>query len=290
MTCCVCEDRSKHVQIHHLDRNPNNNAPDNLVVLCLEHHDEATRRSGIGRSLSKGQLRKYREQWLEKVHSRRVRAFSKAPPVNEDIHEALLEALACHEVRRIQASLVKTKWEKQVPLLEELLPYTTFSYGRRVRGEILWTLHRLADRTRHGMPSAVAWMIRNIALSTMPLTSLVHRERRRISDENKALLRSAIELGYSLAYDGVKHLANLKVTAAGAGILYDVLRYAHLNDLRDLKDKAIGEFNDLIDAATKRRYEDAARWLKFERDDALALRGDPLPTLPEDIMRKLHNH
>ena len=75
-TCCICEDRSKPVQIHHIDGNPNNNVADNVVVLCLDHHHEATVGSGIGKGLSPGLIRKYRKVWLEKVRARRENALT----------------------------------------------------------------------------------------------------------------------------------------------------------------------------------------------------------------------
>lgn len=284
-SCCICE-ASKPVQIHHLDRNANNNSTENLVVLCLDHHHEATVGSGLGRGLTAGQIKKYRDQWIEKVRARRENALRKSP-VSEEMHEALLEALACHEVRKIDASLLETDWKNQTPLLKELFPYTTFYYGHRVRAEILYTLHKLGNRTRHGMPAKVASMIENLAFSALPIVSLVHRETKQPSEDSKQLIRSAIALGFSLAYDGVKYLSNIKVVAAGVRILNIVLRYSHLNDLKDLKAEAMEEFQNLIDVATKGKFNDAIRWLQFEREDALALDGDTLPDLPEDILEKL---
>jgi len=35
-TCCVCRERGKRIQIHHIDESPSNNVFENLAVLCLE--------------------------------------------------------------------------------------------------------------------------------------------------------------------------------------------------------------------------------------------------------------
>ena len=35
-TCCICRDKSKGVQIHHIDGDPSNNATENLAVVCTE--------------------------------------------------------------------------------------------------------------------------------------------------------------------------------------------------------------------------------------------------------------
>jgi 5-methylcytosine-specific restriction endonuclease McrA len=43
LLCCVCHRRGHH--IHHVDGNPGNNELSNLVLLCFEHHHEATVRA-----------------------------------------------------------------------------------------------------------------------------------------------------------------------------------------------------------------------------------------------------
>lgn len=47
----ICDaDRRKHqlktLEIHHKDRNRNNNDPRNLRVLCKKHHDDLHKRAG----------------------------------------------------------------------------------------------------------------------------------------------------------------------------------------------------------------------------------------------------
>jgi len=60
---CFGLDRNKDVvsgQIAHLDRNPHNNDPENLIWLCLEHHDQYDSRTSQSKGLSKDELRHYR--------------------------------------------------------------------------------------------------------------------------------------------------------------------------------------------------------------------------------------
>lgn len=70
-TCCKCEERGQPVQIHHIDDNPANNDPSNLVVLCLRCHDETQIRGGFARRLSVADVRLYRDNWLSRVDKRR---------------------------------------------------------------------------------------------------------------------------------------------------------------------------------------------------------------------------
>jgi hypothetical protein len=70
-TCCVCRERGKAVQLHHIDEDPSNNAPDNIAVLCLECHNETQVSGGFGRRLTDALVMKYRDEWLARVTQRR---------------------------------------------------------------------------------------------------------------------------------------------------------------------------------------------------------------------------
>lgn len=73
-TCCVCNVRGKQVQIHHIDENPANNFLDNLSVLCFDCHDQTMIKGGFGRKLDAKQITKYRNEWHERVKSRKNKA------------------------------------------------------------------------------------------------------------------------------------------------------------------------------------------------------------------------
>lgn len=70
-TCCVCNERGKTLQIHHIDDNPSNNSFENLAVLCVEHHNETLLQGGFGRKLDAAQVRMYRDDWHNRVQARR---------------------------------------------------------------------------------------------------------------------------------------------------------------------------------------------------------------------------
>jgi 5-methylcytosine-specific restriction endonuclease McrA len=70
-TCCVCRDRSKRVQVHHIDDDPSNNEERNLAVLCLECHGDTQTSGGFGRRLDADQVILYRDDWTESVNRRR---------------------------------------------------------------------------------------------------------------------------------------------------------------------------------------------------------------------------
>ena len=66
-TCCVCEERGKRVQIHHIDGDPSNNEPRNLAALCFDCHDETQIKGGFGRTLNPSQVSLYRDEWEARV-------------------------------------------------------------------------------------------------------------------------------------------------------------------------------------------------------------------------------
>jgi hypothetical protein len=66
------------VQVHHIDDDPSNNDPDNLAVLCFDHHRDTQITGGFDRKLSAGQIRLYRDDWLVRVARRR--AGDEVPP------------------------------------------------------------------------------------------------------------------------------------------------------------------------------------------------------------------
>jgi hypothetical protein len=73
-TCCVCRERGKTVQIHHIDETPTNHSISNLAVLCFEDHARTQTKGGFGRKLLASEVRRYRDDWIERVKKRRYKA------------------------------------------------------------------------------------------------------------------------------------------------------------------------------------------------------------------------
>jgi len=70
-TCCVCTERGKTVQIHHIDEDASNNVLGNLAVLCLDCHNDTQIKGGFGRKLNSDLVIKYRDEWFVRVKKRR---------------------------------------------------------------------------------------------------------------------------------------------------------------------------------------------------------------------------
>jgi len=64
--CCICQEKHKHVELHHIDGNNSNNIESNLVVLCKDCHSKVTSSEGLGRRYSNNEVRKYKKSFEKK--------------------------------------------------------------------------------------------------------------------------------------------------------------------------------------------------------------------------------
>ena len=82
--CCLCY-YLKNVredvdgQIAHLDRNPSNSSLDNLVWLCLSHHDDYDTKRSLTRNLSVSEVELYRDR----LHKEMARFSEIGSPFNQ---------------------------------------------------------------------------------------------------------------------------------------------------------------------------------------------------------------
>lgn len=67
--CCICRNPDRPIVIHHIDEwnNSHDNSYDNLVVLCIEHHEEAHTTRRMARSLFPAEVRDAKKKWIEEV-------------------------------------------------------------------------------------------------------------------------------------------------------------------------------------------------------------------------------
>lgn len=69
--CCICHEKNKDVQFHHIDGDNSNHSTANLAVLCLDCHSLVTGNRGLGKKFSSLEVRRYKKQW-ENVLNKKV--------------------------------------------------------------------------------------------------------------------------------------------------------------------------------------------------------------------------
>lgn len=65
--CCICfalsnDTTEKRGQIAHLDRDASNSSPENLVFMCLDHHDQYDSRTSQSKGITVDEVRRYQAQ------------------------------------------------------------------------------------------------------------------------------------------------------------------------------------------------------------------------------------
>ena len=73
-TCCICMERDKGIQFHHIDEDPTNNNIENLAVLCSNCHDKAHKKGGVTRRMDSTFVALSRDNWHKTVAWRRKEA------------------------------------------------------------------------------------------------------------------------------------------------------------------------------------------------------------------------
>jgi hypothetical protein len=68
-SCCVCRSFERAIILHHIVpwAESRDHSPENLAVLCLEHHARAHRRGDLEQNLGAEQLREFKRRWEDEV-------------------------------------------------------------------------------------------------------------------------------------------------------------------------------------------------------------------------------
>jgi hypothetical protein len=118
--CAVCfglyQDLTvKSGQIAHIDRDPRNNDQDNLVYLCLDHHDDYDRPASQSKRIQAGELKAFRDELVAALASVKFTdpaaviasglQFTRA--LEAEFREAIAEARSESEIQSAVASLAE---------------------------------------------------------------------------------------------------------------------------------------------------------------------------------------
>ena len=141
-TCCICNDKTKGVQIHHIDEDPSNNSLDNLAVVCTHHQDKIHKRGGITKGITPELVKKYKYSWEQSVRSKRIKDY-KPLQSNSGLEKILFE----FEIRKVAHELNSLD-DKDTKQINEKL-------------EFLYTIHLL-----EGYTTQVLKAIQNIIIYT----------------------------------------------------------------------------------------------------------------------------
>jgi hypothetical protein len=286
LQCCVCQEKGDH--IHHLDANPSNNSIDNLVLLCFNHHNEATIKGSLSKKLSQQTILKFREHHyhlIENARQKQIEAFDS--PVEALTEEKLLSAsknaAIIIEIEKIKEQYFSEGWAQRGDILGQLTKFVNHSNHRLVL-EIFEFLSLISTQTRGGMTYRLASSVFETVLDFFP--SFKDEEERVQTIE---LAKICIHLGNNMAYDSFIHLRNVSVAMWGLTIIKFIYRFAKKSGFSDLNDEINQVYDEL--ESTLRRSErtdlgDAQEIVKIFRKD-LEEWDLSFPSLPPYLMKRL---
>jgi hypothetical protein len=84
-TCCICRNPNLAIIVHHIRpwAQSHSHAPDNLAVLCLQHHAEAHRHGELEQNLTPSNIREAKQQWECAVALLDAKAILDASRIND---------------------------------------------------------------------------------------------------------------------------------------------------------------------------------------------------------------
>ncbi|GAH63199.1 unnamed protein product, partial [marine sediment metagenome] len=92
-TCCICRDRRKRPQIHHINGDTSNNSLDNLAVVCPIDHDEIHKQGGMTKGFSPVLVKKYKSSWEQSVRDVRTKGYEIGRPPKISITKNKIETV-----------------------------------------------------------------------------------------------------------------------------------------------------------------------------------------------------
>lgn len=261
LRCCLCDPisglppRPRNGQIHHLDEDPTNNRIDNLVWLCLDHHEEAGKRGKAARRLTPDIIRHYRELLRKRVLRDRKLASESERMRKQSIYTDVLDAQVVMHLSGLRARAGKD-WENVKNVLHEVAFFPSV-IGFRGRTAVLDFLYTMASRTRFRMPTFIGETIAQLTIDLLPLRFLDSAKRCHPSKQDCELLETGIEIGSSLAYDGALYVRDLKIVDSGCEVLWRILSCSRIHSLSQVESHVLDGFRTALDAATRSKNQSA---------------------------------
>ena len=156
--CCLCfhlkkDFREKRGQIAHLDRNPSNDAEDNLAFLCFDHHTEYDSRASQHKNYTVGEVKKARNKLYVEVDQYKPRDWVLVLHGKfADFHKADVEAVAKHlqallgdarlTIDRIASGSVKLYIQSSASALEKIQQLVERGASLSVGGHLVERVER----------------------------------------------------------------------------------------------------------------------------------------------------
>lgn len=286
--CCVCKELGK--QIHHIDGNSSNNETDNLVLLCLNCHDEVSSSSTISRqTLTPGVLKELRDKHYEHIALKyKLLEERNETQLNSDnIFQEVIDALYVHNLHNNIVGYSDDYWTQVQELLDWLdcQPFEKLAFN--AKRETLEAIGSITSRTRRDMPSPISFRIKYLIIEIANIWEPYLIRKRSLNPEDVYLMWDAAAIASDLVYDGALYCKNYTLVVNGSEILRNVLRTAVLNDNSELQDHCLTAYRVAEDGCSRSNLEYALEFVTYEKQWALNNVNSDFIEYPEHLLEIL---
>jgi hypothetical protein len=289
--CPLCKNKGHH--IHHIDGDNSNNNLDNLVLLCFKHHSEIEKSGGLEKKLTDSELKRFRDEWYERVKRRRENeakpnfSASENNLEEDEIFQLALDASIVAEVTELgrELELKRSNGWEDPSLIFSKFEYLSYKSDKRGRYALLRELANSTTFTRHDMPVTIAEELSTLIL-TIAVRVIPNQNENSIDEIKLRAIREAITATSGIAYDGAIYRENIKIVETGGGSLYRIgARLKDIND--DLYEEVVEEFKSILNHK-KLKNETYKKLLNYQLEQTKDGVPNPL-TYPGDISTKLRD-
>jgi hypothetical protein len=112
----------------------------------------------------------------------------------------------------------------------------------------------------------------SILMECSPIITLVAPSRKPLTKRDIDLLKHVINVAGEIAYSVCKYMQNEETAQHAIFALYDLLRFAVLNDLSECEDAVLQEFAQCERISREQHFEPALKHLDLLKKDALTYR------------------
>lgn len=218
--CCV--DRKRGVHIHHIDSDPSNNDFNNLVLLCFDCHDEATKTGSLSKKLQPQTILEYRTHHYNVISQARnselVQITGKhTDPTYIDHLNIAIQANVLIEVLKIKSEYQASVEVDRTKILEKLFAYSDYCFPR-VSAELFEFLITVSYEVRAGISLYALQTVNSLVFDYFP-----PRGEKSTKLQVEKVVKLAIQIAFGIIYDTSIYTSKFHSMKKG----YEILQYVY---------------------------------------------------------------
>jgi hypothetical protein len=194
-------------------------------------------------------------------------------------------AIILLEIEKIKEEYFSNDWNEKELILNKLHRFTNHS-NEIIADSIFSFLNSIADQTRANIPSGVSSSIFGIVLDFFPSSYNKKDSKKRIENGN-----FCINIGFSLVYDALIYLNNLRIAEYGLLIWKYVYRESKRLNMEPLVTKIIQQYQELestLNRTERIDLENAKQLVQIFKED-LDTSDLRFPVLPSDLYKLVNS-